>query len=536
MTSAGCLAALWEEHASTGELPNWMTEAESIYVYGFAEDSASRQLLRSLTGDAGANIRTMHGTHAPIAVSDDFPEMSGAMSGMCFPVRIPEKQTAFDLRLRGDSFRSIVSSNQGQLLVDVEFRGARLFLSSSANVVDVSASCAKYFDVRENFCDTVPVVMYAKWAFGTGGTAETNASLIVDDPLLKPRYGFLKYRNALRMMDEHNFATTIAFIPWNWRRTDSHTVQLFHDRPEKLSLCVHGCDHTAKEFADRSIAVLNKRIQVANQRMQLFGQRTELQHDRVMLFPQGAFSASAARALKLNGFIAAANTEVVPVHEDENKTKVGDLLGVAIMKYASFPMFTRRYIAHGVENFAFDGLLGKPCLIAAHHDDFAGDARILLEVIGRLNSLNWNLRWRPLGETISRTFRIRIDRQCDTSVEMYGTNLIYRNSLGSPNGTTFLKEESDFDCVKEVTVNGQRIDYLRQNGHLKFQVAVPPDQSAELRIIYSGGPRFPVSQDGVKYRAKAVLRRYLSEFRDNYLSRNELLQQGAVRIKEALRL
>jgi hypothetical protein len=90
--------------------------------------------------------------------------------------------------------------------------------------------------------------------------------------------------------------------------------------------------------------------------------------------------------------------------------------------------------------------------------------------------------------------------------------------------------------VKEVTVNGQRIDYLRQNGHLKFQVAVPPNQSAELKIIYSGGPRFPVSQDGVKYRAKTVLRRYLSEFRDNYLSRNELLQQGAVRIKEALRL
>ena len=536
MTSASCLAALWGEHASVGELPNWMTEAESIYVYGFAESSASRQLLRSLTGDAGANVRTMNGPQAPIAVSDDFPEMSGAMSGMRFPVRIPDKQTAFDLRLRGDSFRSVVSSNQGQLLVDVEFRGARLFLSSSANVVDVSASCAKYFDVRENFCDTVPVVMYAKWAFGAGATAETNASLIVDDPLLKPRYGFLKYREALRMMDEHNFATTIAFIPWNWWRTDSRTVQLFHDRPEKLSLCVHGCDHTAKEFADRSIAVLNKRIEVANQRMQLFGRRTDLRHDRVMLFPQGAFSASAARALKLNGFIAAANTEVVPVHKDENKTKAGDLLGVAIMKYASFPMFTRRYIAHGVENFAFDGLLGKPCLIAAHHDDFAGDARILLEVIGRLNSLNWNLRWRSLGETISRAFRIRTDRQCDTCVEMYGTNLIYKNSLGSPNGTTFLKEESDFDCVKEVTANGQRIDYLRQNGHLKFQVAVPPNQSAELQIIYSGGPRFPVIQDGVKYRAKAVLRRYLSEFRDNYLSRNELLQQGAVRIKEALRL
>jgi hypothetical protein len=390
--------------------------------------------------------------------------------------------------------------------------------------------------VRENFCDTAPLVIYAKWALGAGPTPEINASLIVDDPPLKPRYGFLKYREILRLMDEHNFATTIAFIPWNWHRTDSRTVQLFHDRPDRLSLCVHGCDHTAREFADRSPAVLNKRINIANQRMQLLGRKTDLRHDRVMLFPQGAFSASAARVLKLNGFIAAANTEVVPVHEDENKTKVGDLLGVAIMTYASFPVFTRRYLAHGVENFAFDGLLGKPCLIAAHHDDFAGDARILLDVIEELNALNWKLRWRSLGDAIIRTFRTRTTRECDTSVEMYGTNLIYRNSLASPNGTTFVRQESDFDCVKEVTVNGQRVDHLQQGGHLKFQAAVPPDESAELRIVYSGGANLPLSQDGVKYRAKAVLRRYLSEFRDNYLSQHELLQQGAVRIKEAFRL
>jgi hypothetical protein len=536
MTSANRLAALMNPTAESSGLPAWMRAAESVYIYGFAEDDASQRLLCLLTGNPVAAVRTMTGQHALISVSSDFPEISDPMSGLRFGVRIPEKQAGFDLPERSDSFRSIVSSNRGQIFVYVEHGGARLFLNSSAQVVDTSASCTKYFDVKENFCDTVPTVMYAKWAFGIGDVPEMNASLIVDDPPLKPRYGFMKYRDILRLMDEHNFATTIAFIPWNWHRTDSQTVRLFHERPEKLSLCVHGCDHTSKEFADRSVAVLNKRINIANQRMQLLGRRTDLRHDRVMLFPQGAFSASAARALKLNGFVAASNTEVVPVHSDENKTIVGDLLGVAIMKYASFPLFTRRYVAHGVENFAFDGLLGKPCLIAAHHDDFAGDARILLDVISKLNSLNWKLRWRSLGETISRTFRMRRHRECDTCVEMYGTNLIYRNSIASPNGTTFIKEESDFDCVDEVTVNGRRIEHFQHDGHLKFQAAVPPNESAELRIVYSGGANLPLSQHGVKYRAKVVLRRYLSEFRDNYLSQHELLQQGAVRIKEALRL
>jgi hypothetical protein len=536
ITSASCLAMLVGEPANSRDLPSWIAEAESIFVYGFSEDGASRRLLRLLTGDSGANVRGMTGQQAPISVSDDFPDVCGPMSGMRFRVGIPKRQLAFELAPRGELFRSVVSSDQGQLLVCVERQGGRFFLSSSAHIVDVFASRTRYFDVRENFCDTAPLVMYAKWAFRAGPAPESNASLIVDDPPLKPRYGFLKYREILRLMDEHNFATTIAFIPWNWHRTDSRTVQLFHDRPDRLSLCVHGCDHTAGEFADRSPAVLNKRINIANQRMLLLGRKTDLRHDRVMLFPQGAFSASAARVLKLNGFIAAANTEVVPVHEDENKTNVGDLLGVAIMRYASFPLFTRRYLAHGVANFAFDGLLGKPCLIAAHHDDFAGDARILLDVMANLNSLNWKLRWRSLGDTISRTFRIRAHRECDTCVEMYGTNLIYRNSIASSNGTTFIKQENDFDCVKEVTVNGRPIDHLQQGGHLKFQAAVPPNESAELRIVYSGGANLPLSQDGVKYRAKAVLRRYLSEFRDNYLSQHELLQQGAERIKEALRL
>jgi hypothetical protein len=537
MTSAKSMAALVDHAAPTGaELPGWMTKAESVYVYGFAEDRESERLLQYLTGDPCAKVRSIAAQQALVSVTDDFPEMCGPMAGMQLGVRIFEKQTVFDLPARSDSFQTIASTNHGQLLVAAKCKGAQLFLTSSATIVDVDARCAKSFDVRENFCDTVPAVMYARWAFGLDAAAETGACLIVDDPPLKPRYGFLKYSEMLRLMDEHNFATTIAFIPWNWHRTDARTVQLFRERPDKLSLCVHGCDHTAGEFAERSTAVLNKRSKVANHKMQLLKRKTLLPYDNVMLFPQGAFSSSAPQALKINGFVAAANTRVEPVHKDESKTTVGDLLSLAIMKYASFPIFTRRYLAHGVENFAFDGLLGKPCLIAAHHDDFAGDARILLQVIAKLNSLNWKLRWRSLGDAISRIFSIRRHLDSDRCVEMYGTHLIYRNSHASPNGTTFIKKESDFDCVKVVTANGLPVDHLHHNGYLRFEATVPPNESAELRIVYSGGQNLPASHDGLKYRAKAILRRYLSEFRDNYLSRNVHLQQRALRVKEALRL
>ena len=537
MSSVNAIAATLGEWASgENELPDWMTKAASVYVYGFGGDSQSERVLRFLTADPCARVRKLPAEQSVVTITADFPEMCGPMSGLSFRASIPRRQAVFTLCPRADSFQSVASCTQGPLFVAIKRGGAQLFLNSSMNVVDVSALCKKYFDVREDFCDTAAVVMYAKWANGENAVPEISASLIVDDPLLKPRYGFLKYQDALRLMDEHNFATTVAFIPWNWSRTDARTVRLFHEHPNRLSVCIHGCDHTAKEFAERSIAILNKRIGVANKRMRLFGGRTQLRYDDVMLYPQGAFSASAARALKLNGFVAAANTEVVPVHKDENQTTVGDVLGLAIMKYASFPMFTRRYLAHGVENFAFDGLLGKPCLIAAHHDDFAGDARVLLDVILKLNSLKWKLRWRSLGDAIKHTFRVSGTGDTQQCVKMYGTHLIYRNAQESHYPVTFTKEESDSDCVQAVTVNGRPVDYLHQRGALRFEVMMPPNEVAEVRIVYSGSQNLPACEDGLNYRAKAVLRRYLSEFRDNYLSRNAHLQQGALRIKEALRL
>lgn len=537
MTSAACLAVSLDRRANAGEeLPGWLAKAQSVYVYGFGEDTESRELLRLLTGDRRANVRGMTARQAFMSVTEDLPEMCGPMSGMQIRIQVPEKQSVFDLLSRSDAVQSVIGTNEGELLVGARCGATQFFLNASAEVLDVEARTKKYIDVRESFAEIVPVVMYARLAFGVGAQREINACLIVDDPPLKPRYGFMRYSQILGLMDEHNFATTIAFIPWNWSRTDASTVRLFNERPDRLSLCVHGCDHTAREFAERSSAILHKRVKIANQRMQLLRRSTRVPHANVMLFPQGIFSTGAARALKLNGFVAAANTEVVPVHDDEHQTTVGDLLQLAIMKYASFPVFTRRYLSHGVENFAFDGLLGKPCLIAAHHDDFAGEARILLQVVDRLNALNWNLRWRSLGDVIRRSFTTRKTIHGEVCVEMYGTHLIFQNLHSFRDDIKFLKQESDLDSVEAVMVNGIEVEHSSDGQYLRCEASVPPSESAELCIIYSDTQNLPASQDSFNYRARAVLRRYLSEFRDNYLSRNVLLQQQALRIKEALRL
>src|SRR6202008_5056396 len=100
----------------------------------------SQQLLRSLTGDAAATVRSMNGPQALISLSDDSPELCSSMSGMRFTVRIPEKQTTFKLPLRGDSFRSIASSDQGQVFLSVDGHGTRFFRKAALDVGYVSVS------------------------------------------------------------------------------------------------------------------------------------------------------------------------------------------------------------------------------------------------------------------------------------------------------------------------------------------------------------------------------------------------------------
>jgi hypothetical protein len=335
-------------------------------------------------------------------------------------------------------------------------------------------------------------------------------------------------------MDSHNFTTTIAFIPWNWRRTNPQTVRLFQLRADRLSLCVHGCDHTAGEFAAPSTALLNRRTKTASQRMNLLFQRTSLPHDRIMVFPQGAFSPEVGRALKLNGFVAAVNTEVAPSNSTRNDTKIADLWNIAIMKYGTFPIFTRRYITHGVENFAFDALLGKPCLVVAHHEIFKNRGSKLMEFIGRLNSLTWNLRWCSLGDVISHSFKCRSYTGGTCAIQMYAQHLVIENSSTEPREAAVMKEESDPDCVIAVLANQKNVGHAYVDDHLQFRLTIPPGERIDVRVTYNDKLELDARNDGVAYNITTRARRHLSEFRDNYVSRNDLLYAVAATMKRFL--
>jgi hypothetical protein len=268
---------------------------------------------------------------------------------------------------------------------------------------------------------------------------ENYASIIIDDPILRENYGFLNYRKLLYFMDKHNFHTSIAFIPWNYKRTDKRIAELFLERPDRFSICVHGCNHTESEFGSTDSNYLDHRIKLATARMVEHERRYGLPFDRIMVFPQGVFSNTALEVLKRNYYWAAINTEERPVD--------GKLS-------SNFPFFLR------VEPDVTKCVL-NPSLIVLHHDFFINGYKKLTDFIDKFNKQKQDVKWCSLGNIV-RAF---------------------------------------------VTVDNK--DYR------------PMDKDPDRIELY-----------GFREKAKIAFRRYASEFRDNYLSKNERLLKYAVKIKD----
>ena len=114
---------------------------------------------------------------------------------------------------------------------------------------------------------------------------------------------------------------------------------------------------------------------------------TGIRHDRVMVFPQGIFSEAAMSALKHTDLIAAVNNDVISAGSSSARDHYFGCVGHRRDALQHFPIFTRRYPWEGIENFAFDALLGKPAIAIIHHDYCSDHCRRLVDFVDRVNAL-----------------------------------------------------------------------------------------------------------------------------------------------------
>jgi hypothetical protein len=511
----------------------------AYYAYLDEDRDLCLYALRSLSGNGDWSLEQAPTGNLSLRVSEEPARLTGPMAGLKFPLRLDDE----DAVLMGTSaavgplFRTVISAGDAPVFLQIQQDRAPVFLCTSSQMVDIEQPVRQgFYDIKDHFCSVVPLVMFIRFMFPDVAwqPQELGACLIIDDPLLKPKYGFCNFAVLHDLMRRFGFTTNIAFIPWNWRRTSAAAAKFFNFESGLFSVSIHGCDHTAGEFAATSPEVLNARAQLARSRMRSHEMRTGIKHDSVMVFPQGAFSSVCPEVLKRNGFLAAVNTEIVPLDSQNSRTRIKDVWDVAILTYGDFPIFTRRYAFHGLENFAFDLLLGKPCLIVAHHDFFKDNGFALVELMERIGSLKCNLHWRPLGQVIRRACRRRSLGAGVEELEMFGSELLVGNHSDQAIELRIRKRKSHDDLASKILCDEKLIAWGTEGEYFVFATECGPHEEKCFRVL---PPELTAREYRRPLRLKLAVaaRRILSEFRDDYLSTNHLLSVPAERLKAALK-
>ena len=210
----------------------------------------------------------------------------------------------------------------------------------------------------------------------------------------------------------------------------------------------------------------------------------------------------------MNTDICASNEPIgVPLRE---------LLDLAITRYNGFPIITRRYLWHGLENFAFDILLEKPCLIVTHHQDFKNHSKQVLsglEALSRLSRLDWS----TLGNAVQTLHKRQQVSPNHESIRIYSHSNLTKNNSESAVEATFSKMEPNIDMIDAVLSMGRQAEWSSVGKCCEVSCRMSPGQIVHLQFRYKKDALLPGFKNSLVRSGSVMLRRHISEVRDNYL-------------------
>jgi hypothetical protein len=498
-----------------------------LLVHGLRVGAFDTKMVATLSRGRLKSVDAIDGERPFYVIAKDSKHVCEAFSGLSFGPVNPVNDHVFCISGTDPAVRQLISIGGQPFMVAVKLEGTEILFVASEDVADLNEAGDQ--PLSEYFSRFVPHAMALRYAAGEEcwRPCEAHAAIIIDDPLLRDNYGFLNFESLLGLMQQHNFHTTIAFIPHNFRRSSSQITRMFRENTARLAICFHGNDHTNAEFASTDRDFLNTALHIAERRMNLHHQMTGVPCDRVMVFPQGDFSIEAMNVLQSHNFCAAVNTGPHPFQQRSRLT-IGEVAQPAILRYGSFPLFIRKRIRNAQsQDLAFNLFFGQPILIEEHHDIFMR-LESLVEVVARINSVSSHLHWSNLATAVNNSILKRRAPDGRHHVRAYSSTVRISNESGS---TRRLSIEWGHSCdsvaIEQVLMDGtfcQRVE-VGDTG-IRVSAELGPRTSRTFSLLHRNG-QAAVGSLGLQWNAKALLRRRLSELRDNYLSKNQHLLMAA---------
>jgi hypothetical protein len=388
---------------------------------------------------------------------------------------------------------------------------------------DESSSAGE--DVVNAFLQTAPAMMFVKYCVGERGWHALHhyANLTVDDPWLRQPYGYVDYEGLLEEMERHKFHTTIAFIPWNYDRSEPAVVSLFRNHPDRFSIAIHGDNHDHKEFTDyksRPLPVQIANIEQSLARMEKFRALTGIDYDLVMVFPHSIPPEKTLAALKTYNYLATINSTNVPQGDIKPSSPLFGLRPVTL-SFAGFPSVSRYSMATPITRalLAINDYLDNPLFFYGHSDDLAKGVDAFDAVADEANKLQPDTEWRSLREIVRHLYLLKLRKDSNYDVLGFANNICLDN-VGRANSTFYVrKQETDAQTINSVQVDGQPYLYQVENGYLNARVPVPAGGTRCIVIQYQNDLQLasisPSDHSFIVY-----LLRMASDFRDIYLSKS----------------
>lgn len=525
IVNAETLAKIADE-LPIADLSAALESAEHSFVYGFQPTKRHDAVLQALSSGQLGGISPLSGRDLRIRVTATHPEWCFQFSGLSVGTANPARENVFAEKTEQGSNAALVRIGDEPFFIRVENATSQLFFVAGGELADLDERVPRDGGGLQWFCSLVPLMMFLRGTLGdrVWRNDHPRACFIIDDPLLKERHGFLKYKRLVESMRRHRFAACIAFIPWNYRRSSRDIAELFSANRDVVSLCIHGCDHTSAEFENTDERLLRRKAKLALERMRVHQQLSGVPFDDVMVFPQGLFSTEAMPALKESGYLAAVNTEMSPSTMPE-ALSLRDLLDVAVTRFGDFPLFGRRY-PNNLAEFAFDLFMGKPALVVEHHGYFRDGYRALEEFVAGLNALDERIEWTNLGNICSRACLCRTRSNGDVQARFYTNRFQLENDTERKQNYELFYSLSSGEPLPSVSVDGRAWGSEREENNLKLRLSLNPGRKANIQILGVGKDTTDLAPvKTIAYEATVRARRLLCEFRDNYVHTNPVLRR-----------
>jgi hypothetical protein len=500
----------------------------NLLVYGVRTEDFDADLVAALSMGKLSSVDAVGEKSLCYEFAKSSSRVCEAFAGLSFGPANSNNDHVFCINSNDPSVESLISIGRHPFFAAVRLETTEILFLGGEDIADLDTEVGDA-PLAEYFSRFLPYVMALRYLAGEDcwRPSKAHASIIIDDPLLRERYGFLDFESLLRLAEQHNFHTTIAFIPHNFRRNSTRITRMFQNNADRLSICFHGNDHTGREFASRDLPLLSTFVRVAEDRMNLHQEMTGLPCDRVMVFPQGNFSVEAMTVVKSHNFYAAVNRISHPAEQPIQLT-IGDLAQPAVLRYGGFPLFGRKPIQQTEsQDIAFNLFFGRPILIVEHHEIFQ-HPKLLVAIASKINSLAPEIHWSNLASVVSNSILTHRTSDGTHHVRAYsGTVRISNDSTCTRRYSVEWNNAWNIESIEQVLLDGVPCNCLEvDDTGLRVSVELTPASSKTFVLVHRSMPA-TAKNLGLGWKVRAFLRRRLSEIRDNYLSKNQRLLEAA---------